>query len=267
MPARRAMTSEHASEVKTGGHLNEHHFADIIGGEVQLGSPTDKKDVIDVRHNAHSVKSGAWWQIFLYGRERFLTNTILQGLGDISEIMVACIDALPGQYDDYRAGKDTAKRRLQPQMRRLRDELLKPNLFRAFLDKSLFNGGEATHLSVYLGPSSAKSVSKVFHIFHKDDVISAFASDIEIRNSKARTAGQYDDQKVILYSRHLSRNLGEIELRADSPVHYRQMKCRLNANSVITVLQHHIKSSQSLHPQVIVHGKAIRTFRMPKPVP
>lgn len=40
------MTSDHASEVKIAGHLNEYDFAELIGGEVNLGAHTDKKDVI-----------------------------------------------------------------------------------------------------------------------------------------------------------------------------------------------------------------------------
>ena len=44
---RRAMTSGHAREVKVSGHINEHHFAELIGGAVNKGTQTDKKDVVD----------------------------------------------------------------------------------------------------------------------------------------------------------------------------------------------------------------------------
>lgn len=262
MPARRAMSSHHASEVKTAGHLNEQHFANLIGGEVQKGGVTDKKDVIDIRHGAHSVKAGTWWQIFLYTRERFLTNTIMQRIGEVSALMVACIDALPEQYEDYLIRKTFAKMALQPAMRRLKDELRKPNIFRAFLDKSLFNGGEATYLSVYPGPSKNKEKEKHFHIFHKDDVVNALARDIDVRNSIARSDDQYSDQKVILYSRQMQKNIGEIEIRTDSAGHYRRMKCRLNSPAVMKILQLAMSASTQLNQQITVHGRARQTFRL-----
>ncbi len=68
MPKRRAMTSEHASMVKRAGHANEEHFAELIGGHVQRGHHTDKKDVADEQDRYHSVKAGERWQIFLYSK-------------------------------------------------------------------------------------------------------------------------------------------------------------------------------------------------------
>ena len=50
------MDPGHASEVKTAGHRNEYDFAALIGGEVNLGSHIDKKDVIDGQHRSHSVR-------------------------------------------------------------------------------------------------------------------------------------------------------------------------------------------------------------------
>ena len=53
MARKRAMTSDHASEVKIAGHLNECDFAELIGGEVNLGTHTDKRDVIDGQRRSH----------------------------------------------------------------------------------------------------------------------------------------------------------------------------------------------------------------------
>lgn len=84
---------------------------------------------------------------------------------------------------------------------------------------------------------------------------------IELRNSKARHAGQYDDQKVTFYSALNKRTIGEIEDRHDSATHYRQMKFRLNAKGVIDVLTTQYPNPQEVRPQVLTHGKAMRMFK------
>lgn len=258
---RRAMTSAHARSVKLSGHRNEIDFAELIGGQVNAGSHTDKKDVIDQQHRSHSVKAGTWWQVFLYSRDRLRTNTIFQGLGDVAGIMLDCIDAYPESYDTYRNNKDAVKRKLQPHMRRLLVELQKPAIFKAFLDKALFDGGNADYLSVWLGPANKSVIEKVFHVFHKDDVVNTLAADVELRNSKARRARQYDDQKVTFYSALNKRTIGEIEDRHDSRLHYRQMKFRLNAAGVLKALTAQYPNPQQVRPQVLTHGKAIRMFK------
>lgn len=263
MPRRRAMTSAHASDVKVSGHRNEEDFASLIGGQVNQGFHLDKGDVIDAQHRFHSVKSGTWWQIFLYGRERLVTDTILQGLGEVANIMIACLDAYPATYDEYVADKLTAKLNLQPQMRRLRAELENTRVFRAFLDLSLFDGGNADYLSVFLGPANHNPQEKVFHIFHKTDVVDALSQDITLLNSKGRRAGQMDDQKVTLHSTLHGKNIGELEDRHDSPVHYREMKFRLNAGDVFEILDLFMIDRRRLAPQLITYGRAGRMFRLP----
>ncbi len=263
MPRRRAMSSEHASDVKVSGHRNEEDFAFLIGGEINQGSHIDKKDVIDAQHRFHSVKAGTWWQVFLYGRERLRTNTIFQGLGNLADIMIACLDAYPETYENYLNDKATAKLKLQPQMRRLRDELDNPRLFRAFLEKSLFDGGNADYLSITLGAANRPRSDKVFHIFHKSDVVEALAQDVMLKNSQKRRAGQWDDQKVTFWSRHHRRNIGELEDRHDSRIHYKEMKFRLNAESVFRILNSATPTHNQVAPQVTVYGNAIRMFRLP----
>ena len=261
MHARRAMTSDQASEVKIAGHLNEHDFAELIGGEVNLGAHTDKKDVIDRQHRSHSVKAGVWWQIFLYSRERLKTNTIFQGIGNVADIMVDCIDAYPPKFQDYKAEKLQAKTRLQPQMQRLLAELQQPKIFNAFLNKALFDGGNADYLSLFPGKARIDKSKKIFHVFHKDEVVAILASDVTLRNSKARNAREMDDQKVTFMSVLHGKNIGEIEDRHDSPAHYREMKFRLHAESVFKILKNNIKEKKRARPQVYTYGKAVRLFR------
>ena len=261
MPRRRAMSSEHASEVKVSGHRNEDDFAFLIGGEVNLGSHQDKKDVIDAQHRSHSVKSGTWWQIFLYGRDRLATNTILLGLGELSDILVDCVDAYPISYDDYQQDKQAAKRRLQEPMRRLQAELSNPRRFNAFLDKSLFDGGNADYLSFTLGAANRSRDEKVFHIFYKDDVVNALASDVEVLNSKARRSGETDDQKVTFKSELCRHNIGELESRYDKS-NYRKMKFRLKAPSVHRILTNAITRRDEVSDQLVVYGRAASRFRL-----
>ena len=259
--ARRAMTTTHASQVKLAGHRNEYDFAALIGGQVNLGSHTDKKDVIDQQHRSHSVKAGTWWQVFLYGRERLRTNTIFQGLGQVANIMIACLDAYPPTYADYLRDKPAAKRRLQPEMRNLLAELQKKVIFRAFLNKALFDGGNADYLTVFPGPAAAPAHQKVFHVFHKDDVVQELTSVVTLRNSKARKASETDDQKVIFWSSLHKKNIGEIEDRHDGPVHYKEMKFRLNAKGVFEILTNQIAGKSQPRPRVFAYGRAARLFR------
>ena len=207
-----------------GGHINEHDFAELIGGEVNKGSHTDKRDVVDSQHGMHSVKAGEWWQIFPYGEERLRANTIFQGLGGIANILIDCINAYPPRWDDYRADQDAAKERLRPHMRALLAELKKPGLLKAFLDKALFDGGNADYLSIFPGDADKDKSRKCFHVFHKDDVTKALLDDLEVQNSKARRAGQTPELKVVFRSRTLGRQIGEIEDRHDSKTHYRETK-------------------------------------------
>ena len=162
---------------------------------------------------------------------------------------------------DYMSDKIRAKERLQPRMRELLGELQKPNVFRAFLNKALFDGGNADYLSIYPGPARDDKDDKVFHMFHKDEVVDSIAGAVKLRNSKARHAKQMDDQKVIFWSIQHQKNIGEIEDRHDSRGHYREMKFRLNAKMVFEILTTTITERQQARPQVYSYGTAVRLFK------
>jgi len=257
---RRAMTSEQASLKKISGHINEYDFAELISGEVNLGSPTDKKDVIDLQHRSHSVKGGTWWQIFLYARSRLLTNTIFRGLGNIADLMIQCIDAFPEDRNDYLADKQSAKIRLQEPMRLLKQEIEKPNIFPALLEKSLFNGGEVNYLSIlpHTLPNTLSIAEKHFHVFSQRDVVDLLSTHLEIQNSRARNRHQMDAQKVIF--RFNNRNLGEIEIRTDSPTHYREIKWRVHAPAIFGILTSNLESVTLANQQISVYGTARNQF-------
>lgn len=257
---KRAMTSAQASIVKMAGHRNERDFADLIGGFYNPSHDQGKHDVVDAQDRRHSVKAGTWWQVFLYGRERLRTNTELKKIGKLTKLMVECLDAYPEKREDYLLNKTKAKDSLQESMRNLLAEMKKPGIFEKFLTMALFDGDDAEYLSMYIGHAKIEKSKKKFHVFHKEDVVRAIVSDVTLHNSKARHRSQRDAQKIILYSTLLSKNIGEIEDRHDSDRHYREMKFRLNAESVFSILINDMTEKDSPMPQIYTYGRTIGMF-------
>lgn len=256
---KRAMPSRVASYKKRNGHVNEHHFADLIDGEV-VGARTDKTDVVDQEGNTYSVKGSKWWQIFLYVRQRFIDNTGFRQIGNVADLIIDCLDAFPESFEDYEADKIAAKLRLQQPMRMLRDEIRKPDIFPQLLEKGIFNGDEVAFLAILpreLSSSGIPLSHKHFHIFSASDVVSVLSSNLSIENSKARNQRQMDDQKVIF--RYRNRNIGEIEIRVDSDNHYRRAKWRFNSDSILGLLRSNLDTTVVEDRQVSVYG-SVRNY-------
>ncbi len=249
VPRRRAMTSAAASDKKKAGHKREHEFSDLINGTVNRGNQQGKKDVIDKSDRAHSVKGGKFWQIFLYSRNRLASNTILQGIGNLADIAIECIDVFPDTFDGYQADKKNTKIALQTPMKKLCVELNKRKVYAAFIQKAFFNGNEVDYLTI-------KSNGK-FHIFPSAVVID-ICNRFDVVNSKGQNAGQMDDQKVLL---KLGVNIGEIELRNDSKLHYREFKFRINGEKFLKILQEKVGNDFEERGEIIVYGKARKTFK------
>ena len=254
--AKRAMTHAHASQVKVEGHRNESQFAEAIDGRVHKGKHTDKRDVIDGSDYSHSVKAGKWWQIFLYGEQRLKTNTMFQGIGNVASIMVACIGAYPQTFDEYKADKPRFKEALREPMRALRIELENPDIFGAFLEKAMFDGGNAEYLSIYAGPAVTPPHQKHFHIFNRRDVCRILNADLTARNSMARHDRETSEQKVVFFSAHHEKQIGEIEDRHDSPRHFREMKFRVNGLLILRILQNAGLKEKRVNDRVTAYGVA-----------
>lgn len=254
---KRAMTSTAASYKKRTGHINEQHFAYLIDGEV-VGDRTDKTDVIDESDNTYSVKGGEWWQIFLYGRDRFVTNTEFREIGNLADLFIDCIDAFPEDRNDYLQDKIYFKKRLQEPMRQLKNEICRPTIFPQLLSKAIFNGNEVGFLSILSKELSRQDVpldQKHFHLFSAEDVVSLLSTKLQIENSRARGRGQMDAQKVIF--RYSNKNVGEIEIRTDSNVHYKQAKWRFNSPAILSLLQSNFAVIFVENRQTSVYGSAI----------
>lgn len=252
--ARRASTSDQARAYRQAGHDNALQFAMALGlGKDYRNDLQAKKDVIDPSGDAHSVKSGnIKWQLFLYGRNRFLTDDGFIALNGIGGLFVHCIDAFPPSYKEYRSNPAAAKERLKTPMRELRDRFQRKALLRAFLMKSIFNGGEVNYLTILH--------EGVFHVFLNTDVVQLMGECFEVVNSKAIKAGDVDDQKVLF--RYEGQNVGELEMRNDSPTHYQQVRFNMNIQPAIKLLLENIPQVKMLEGSdvVVIHGKAARRF-------
>ena len=257
---KRAMSREVASYKKRNGHVNERLFARLIEGMV-VGARTDKTDVIDQQSNTYSVKSGEWWQIFLYGRDRFLTDTEFHDIGNIANLFMDCIDAFPENRNIYVDDKTYFKERLQHPMRQLKNEICKPTIFAQLLLKGIFNRDEVDYLSILPIELTDRSIpldQKHFHVFSASEVTYLLSTKLQIQNSKARNYKQMDDQKVIF--RYRDKNVGEIEIRTDSDIHYRQAKWRFNAPSILELLRSNLEVTVVKDWQISVYGSVIQNL-------
>jgi len=252
MRRRRALSSEDARRIRQRGHDDAKQFAQSIGLSSDYQNDIRaKKDVIDPSGDAHSVKSGEKkWQIFLYGLGRFWADDTFGAMNGIGDTLAACINAFPSDFRAYQRNKAAAKERLRRPMRKLAELLQDKRILRAFLNKSLFNAGEVNYLSV--------KHEGVFHVFLNQDVIQVFSDNLEVCNSRARTAGQTPEQKVLF--RYNGLNLGELEMRNDGPVHYREVRFNMIKPKVMELLFSQIPMTNEFNDQVLVYGNASKSF-------
>jgi len=250
----RASSSEQARAYKRAGHENELLFALELGlGEEYTNDRQAKKDVIDPSGDAHSVKSGGInWQVFLYRRSRFLTDDGFIALNGIGGLLIHCIDAFPPSYQEYRNNPNAAKERLKTPMRELKDRFQRKALLRAFLMKSIFNGGEVNYLTILH--------EGVFHVFQNDEVVRLMGDSFEVVNSKARNEGETDDQKVLF--KYEDQNVGELEMRNDKSPHYQEVRFNMRIQPATKLLFDNIPLVKMLEGSdiVAVHGRAARRF-------
>ena len=246
--ALRGSSSEQARAYRQRGHDNALRFAHAIGLDKDYRNDRQaKKDVIDPSGDAHSLKSGAKkWQIFLYSRSRFESDDGFQALNGVGSLLIHCIDAFPPSYEDYRRDPRPSKERLRTPMRELKDRFQRKALLRAFLMKSIFNGGEVNYLTVLHSDDR-------FHVFRNTEVIALFGRELEVTNS----TGNPPEQKVLF--RRDGRNLAELEMRNDSKAHYQEIRLNMLVEPAMECLLE-IEPVSEFSPDVICHGEAIKTF-------
>ena len=131
------MSPQKARQVREEGHRKAKEFARLIGmGNDYQNDPQAKKDIIDKNGDAHSVKSGTWWQIFLYRRSRIESDPGFQALNGIGPAILDCLDVFPNERAAYETDKKSVKERLGPKMVKLK-ELIQRRLKTFFTKGSL----------------------------------------------------------------------------------------------------------------------------------
>lgn len=246
---RRAMTSVRARNVRASGHQAEDEFAELIGGKVYSKRSGRKKDVVDKYGDLYSVKSGEKkWQIFLYGLTRFKKELHFQG----AEFFIKCIESFPSLRSEYLSNKIRFKIILQLAMQNLRMFLAKGNNKRIFLDTAFLNNGEVDYLTV--------KHNGIFHIFDGNEAMNVINNSTVLENSKAIRSGEMDSQKVTFKLIDTNKTIGEIEMRNDSEIHYRQVKFWMDKVKTLSLLQSKIKSKKKVSERIICYGIAVRKF-------
>ncbi|MEW6481441.1 MAG: hypothetical protein AB1397_00275, partial [bacterium] len=85
-----------------------------------------------------------------------------------------------------------------------------------------------------------------------------YKTNIIVENSKARRITQMPNQKVIFKINQ--RTCGEIEMRNDSEVHYREIKFWLSKIHIVNLLFEKIVPIKQHSNKILVYGKAIKKF-------
>ena len=286
---RRAPSSQISSFKKQEGHRNEEIYADLISGKVITG--TGKTDVVDRGGRKHSVKSGKKWQIFLYGKERISSSKFLK-------ILEPCLKAFPedsvNYFDDRvkciefkesylkKYGKIKAKSLTNSELSKIlgsnsymlsKESLASANVkvceslanketLRNFLEEAIFNSGEVDYLSI---KDETMSRDDRFKVFSRKDVLNALSEKFVPEMSKAgHVVVDYNvaQQKTLL--RYLRsdgsfKNAVEIEIRNDSPTHYRQVRFNMYSKDVLTILLGYLEGHKidKINDRTWIYGSAV----------
>lgn len=245
----RGSSSEQARQIRQRGHDDALLFALTIGLDKDYKNDLRaKKDVLDPSGDAHSIKSGQKkWQIFLYSLSRMEDFRAMNGMG---ELLIGCIESFPKSFDEYQENKAEAKERLRPFMVEMANKLRDKFRLKAFISKSMFNGGEVNYLTIC---DRGK-----FHVFWGREVEQVFVDNLKIENSQVRQSGQFPEQKVIF--KYEGVNLAELEMRNDSTTHYREIRFNMIKPKAMKLLYSNIKLKKNFNEKVIVYGEAIKHF-------
>lgn len=102
----------------------------------------------------------------------------------------------------------------------------------------------------------------IFRIFDAEEVIKTIDNSVVLANSKAQQKGQMDSQKVIFKLINSNITIGEIEMRNDSNVHYREIKFWMDRVKTLGLLKDKIKPLKNKAKKIITYGGATRRFKL-----
>lgn len=281
----RGSSSAQASAYKKQGHADEVAFSKLIGGHVQTEDHTGKTDVIGPDSKTYTVKGAQKkWQIFLYGYERLRTDDDFKNMDGIGQLFLDSLDCFPAEYDTYLQDKTACKQILAEYVRKnpgekalkneeklaeiipesnvyfssklklkevtgsLKQKLLNDTNLRVFLDKAIFNLAEVDRIAI--------KKKAIFLVFEKDDVLDILSESFRVENSSAgnrRTDLNVDGQKILMT---YDTNVVEIEIRNDSPVHYRQLRFNMLKDKALALLEAKTKVVGNINELVFFLVKA-----------
>ena len=249
---RRGGTTEQGRAYRQRGHDIALGFAHLLGvsSDYQRDQQA-KKDVVDPAGDTHSVKAGIKkWQGALYRRSRFESDIGFQALNGIGQLLIDCIDAFPPTFAEYEQDKQSSKELLRIPMIDLKNRFQDKILVKGFLMKSLFNGGEVNYLTIHR--------DNMFHVYWSKEVIDVMGEHFTVGNSTSLGSNP-DCQKVLF--KFNSNNAIELEMRNDSPQHYREIRLNLIASKCFELLSTHIQGGQSyMDKPIISYGQAVSNF-------
>ena len=126
---------------------------------------------------------------------------------------------------------------------------------KAFFEKSFFNAGEVDYLTIKYNNS--------FHVFRNSDVVKILTEKISVENS-------IGEQKVIFKVKNINLKtlnrfpritIGEIEMRNDSIVHFKEIKFWMSKNKTFELLKANISPAKKVKSKLFLYGKALKTFK------
>ena len=289
---RRAPSSKVSHDKKIEGHQAESNYARLIGAQTISG--TQKSDVEDASGSFHSVKSGKKWQVFLYGHDRISNSQHLKILepslnaftldaAKYFEDRVKCISFKEnyakkhGRVEAKKLENATIIRHLGPNeytesKARLAlanegvvKKLQKKDYLEKFLAEALFNKQEVNYLAIR--DDTYKQDGR-FKVFSRGDVLEILTKNLTPSLSKAgNVVEDYNvhQQKTLLrYKKEGGgeKNIVEIEIRNDSPTHYRQVRFNMYSKDTLTILLNSDKilPVQKFNDQVWLYGAARKSF-------
>ena len=140
-------------------------------------------------------------------------------------------------------------------MRELKDRFQRKALLRAFLMKSIFNGGEVDYLTI-------KHSDNRFHVYRNTDIVATLGAAFTVENSIFTRAGTKPEQKVLF--KYKNRNVGELEMRNDSPQHYGQVRFNMLIQPFMQLLTddplQKFSNQREHSTKVVSYGQAVKTF-------
>ena len=98
----------------------------------------------------------------------------------------------------------------------------------------------------------------MFHVFLNTDVINVLSDNLEVCNSRAISAGQFPEQKVLF--RYEGLNLGEVEMRNDREDHYREIRFNMLKPRAMKLLFSRLQKTGQFGQYVWVYGNASKKF-------